>query len=723
MPELNSRRKQFQAILDWLLIAGLLALVLLLGCFRQRDTDIWWHLKTGQMILDGGKIPVKDWFTFTSADRDWIDLHWLFQVTAAKLYSAGGLELLTAVAATLGAVAVGVLLTARRSEWSWPIAIACWIPIVFLLTGRMYVRPEVVTLVCMASSLAILFHANSRPRLIWALLPLQILWVNVQGLFILGIVLAGFYWVDGVWLHLRRRPDSRLGQRTGLLAALGVASFFNPYHVHGLIFPLELFRKMSWDASFYSKHIAELQSIPQFIEQAGVWNFYILLHFGVTALAALSFLFIWSRRRFDLFRFLTFASFAWLGLQATRNSGQFALAAGAVTAWNFGEWFASRATKPTSPRDPQSSILHPLVTRAALLLILVAAAGSVVTGHFYALAGEGRQFGLGEHPLWHAHDAARFAARPGMPDRMLAFHLGHAAVFEFHKRDDQRTFCDPRLEVVSRQVIEEYHEIEAAIGQDKTGWQALLGRHNIRMILTDHRGHYPIEATLLLAPEWRCTYFDPVAAVFVRAEVADEIETPPVNFATGVLLPGDAVPELQFERQGSARMRLAESLYLIGRSLSERPDSNLKLAHQVLLRAARLLAVEISEATRFEELRLVGQVSFSLSQLPPVEDEAITDPAMRHTPSQSEWLAGAERQFREALALRPDDFIVLVHLYSIAQIQHNVAEQIRLGERIISLRHTTPDRRLIRDRIAAELAALRRAEDSTSREERSLDPR
>jgi hypothetical protein len=507
------------------------------------------------------------------------------------------------------------------------------------------------------------------------------------------------------------------------------------------MFPVELFRKMSWDAPFYSKHISELQSIPKFVADAGVWNFYILLHFGVCALATVSFLFIWSRRRFDLFRLLTFAAFAWLGLQATRNSGQFALAAGAVTAWNFGEWFALRcdpgkrriedrgsriedgAPSQLASRDPRSSILYPLVARVALALIVIGTAWSVVTERYFAIAGEGRLFGLGEHPLWHAHDAARFAAQPEMPDRMLAFHLGHAAIFEFHKRDDQRTFCDPRLEVVSRSVMEEYHAIEAAMAQDRHGWEAALGRHSLRMILTDHRSHYSIEATLLHAPEWRCVHFDPVAAVFLRDDVADEIEMPAVNIVTLALPPTNAPTESQFERQGEARLRLAEGLYLVGRTLSERPDTNLKLAYQLLLRASRLLAAETSDATRFERLRLHGQVSFSLSQLPPVEDDTISDSAMRHTPSQSEWLAGAVRHFREAVELRPNDFIALMHLYTIAQIQGNVAEQIRLGERILSLRHATPARRLSRDRIAAELAELRRAEDPASREDRSPDSR
>ena len=178
------------------LVAGLLALTFLLGCFRQADMDIWWHLKTGQMILEDGNVPRKDTFTFTSRGSDWIDLHWLFQIGAASLYQRGGMRLLTLCSASLATLAMAVLLAGRCRGWSVPLWVACWIPAVFLMSGRFYVRPEIVTLVCLACFLAVLLHAPRHPRLLWLLLPVQVLWVNVQGLFILGPVMLGLYLAD-----------------------------------------------------------------------------------------------------------------------------------------------------------------------------------------------------------------------------------------------------------------------------------------------------------------------------------------------------------------------------------------------------------------------------------------------------------------------------------------------------------------------------------------------
>ena len=213
MPEPNPSRPLAVPVFDGLLIVGFLALTFALGCFRQKDMDIWWHLKTGELIQDRGEWPRKDWYTFTSTDQDWVDLHWLFQVAASKLYAAGGMPLLTLAAASLGTVALALVIAARRTDWSVPLSIACWLPALFLMGGRFYVRPEMVSLVCIALFLTVLFHADRSPWLPVLLLGIQVLWVNVQGLFILGPIIGAIHVVDGFWRECRRRANVYLARR------------------------------------------------------------------------------------------------------------------------------------------------------------------------------------------------------------------------------------------------------------------------------------------------------------------------------------------------------------------------------------------------------------------------------------------------------------------------------------------------------------------------------
>ena len=60
------------------LFTALLALALLVMSVRETlDPDIWWHLRTGEAILQRGAIPQFDIFSYTVLDHVWIVQQWL----------------------------------------------------------------------------------------------------------------------------------------------------------------------------------------------------------------------------------------------------------------------------------------------------------------------------------------------------------------------------------------------------------------------------------------------------------------------------------------------------------------------------------------------------------------------------------------------------------------------------------------------------------------------
>ena len=181
---------------DGLLVVAMALLALLLGCYELFDTDVWWHLRTGRWILEHHRVPRLDIFTFSSADRAWIDLHWGFQVALAMAHALGGVPGMILLAAAAASVAVTLAVTARRRDWpSWAVAL-CWLPALALMATRFDPRPEVFSLVGLAAFLAVLLRVEDRPAMAWALPIIQVLWVNVHGLFILGPIVLGCYWLD-----------------------------------------------------------------------------------------------------------------------------------------------------------------------------------------------------------------------------------------------------------------------------------------------------------------------------------------------------------------------------------------------------------------------------------------------------------------------------------------------------------------------------------------------
>jgi tetratricopeptide (TPR) repeat protein len=498
---LNRESSPLARTLDALLFGSLLVLTFLLACFPNQDMDLWWHLKAGQAILAGGGIPTHDTYTIAAAGHDWIDLHWLFQTAVAFLHARGGMEALTMAAAAIAALALGAGILGSSTREVAPYLLVVWFPAILVMSSRFFVRPEIITLVCLAAYLGVLRRAETNPRSLWLLVPIQVLWVNVQGLFCFGPFLLACWLIDR-WLGAAPEQRNRVRSEMALpTISVLLACFANPFGWRGAVYPLTLAQTMFIDGSFYREHILELAS-PLTIWQATAYRDPYVWAAGLLfAMTASSFLSPGVGLR--VFRVAVFAVFSGLGLTAVRNLPQFALVAACIQSWNVAER-SSRAEHARRYGFP-----FRIVSLAATIFL----ACSLVTGDFYSWIGTGRVFGFKEHPLWHAHDAAQFAAREGMPDRIVAFHEGQASVVEFHMRDQQRVYVDSRLEVMQRAAMESYYQLANAIARGDENWQDIL--NSPTTILIDHASHFPLEVTMLSDPDWTCAWFDAVAAVYV----------------------------------------------------------------------------------------------------------------------------------------------------------------------------------------------------------------
>ena len=181
-----------------------------LGCQELSDADVWWHVRAGQWIWHNQRVPTLDPFTFGSADRPWIDLHWLFQVWLAAVFTALGVRGMILMVAGVWTVVVLVGLTAGGRRWPVWIATACWLPALVVMSARFSPRPEVFSLLGVALYLAILLRTDDTPQLAWILPLIQVLWVNTQGLFVLGPIIIFFYLADRLagWIQGLRTDGS-----------------------------------------------------------------------------------------------------------------------------------------------------------------------------------------------------------------------------------------------------------------------------------------------------------------------------------------------------------------------------------------------------------------------------------------------------------------------------------------------------------------------------------
>jgi len=242
-----------------LLVLLLAAMAFLMSCFEMQDNDIWWHLRGGEWILQNGRTPDLDPFSFGSADQRWIDLHWLFQITMAAVHRAGGIAGVLLVTASVAAAAFVTAVAARPTIAPLP-AVAVALLLGLALAGfRFDPRPEMFTLLFLSGYLAVLAHFEDRPRLVWLLPALQLLWVNMHGLFIFGPILLAFWWLawaaGWAWGRLvfsERMPVAMPGVIRNLAWASGVVlvcCLVNPYGLEGALFPLKLYPKVAQEGN------------------------------------------------------------------------------------------------------------------------------------------------------------------------------------------------------------------------------------------------------------------------------------------------------------------------------------------------------------------------------------------------------------------------------------------------------------------------------------------
>jgi hypothetical protein len=732
-------------VFDGVLILAFLALTFLLGVFPLKDTDFWWHLRTGDMIRQTGRVPQVDPFLYGVSGRSWIDLHWVYQVSISWLYAQGGVPLLTLVKCAVTTLAVLLLVTARRREWPvWAMLVA-WLPALLVLGGRMYVRPETLTLLYLAVFLAVLWRIDRWPALALVLPVVQVAWVNTQGLFVFGPILIAMALVDAALRPGAFAPGRARWWRVVLAAALltGLACLVNPYGLTGALYPLQLARTMS--SPVFALNIAELTPVLEFIRRDGLVSLPLRLHLFAMAFGALSFLVPmgWrvaiqfgpavpvappapgkggrsakgkARRATkarpeateeawhpSVFRFLLFAAFSVLSFQATRNSHQFAAVVGVVTAWNLGEWawaVGQRARQRRADAGVGELPGRGIVPRLAGLAAIAGVLAWVASGSFYEVAREGRTIGLGEQPLWFPHEAVQFAGSEGMPPRFLSFHIGHASLYEYEFGPARKAFVDARLEVIGPELFGRYMDLNRRISDDAPGWAGELEAMGRPIVLADHELNAAVTATLLTSPDWRCVWFDPIAALFVHAAHDDVVQAHQVDFAARHFRPDPATdPRGPAALLASAR-GLRNVASLAGRS---GPD-----------RIRPLVLLGLNHARRYEQaVPGSGDGWKMLGQLEMLRDPPAPEPAPRfRMPFDPVFDLSAVRAtsaLRRAVDAAPDDFSTLMMLEKTYEGRAMTEAAVPLLERMVALTPINGLQARSQEKAASVLAAARLA--------------
>ena len=346
-------------------LEGLLAVLVPLFAFASasfavRNSDFWLHLASGRLLAAGQYTFGVDPFAYTTQGVYWANHAWLFDLLlylAHQAVGGGGLVVLKALA--VAALAV-LLLRFRSPGGPFWVTAGCALLALLVMRPRLLLQPACLSLGLLG---LVLWLVGRRGRAVFALPGLFVLWVNLDGWFVLGLLLVGLVGLSD-WLGARRNETSTDKLPLWLLLGCLAGCLVSPHHVFAFRLPDELSpavwtSELRSDPRFAGLFASPWRSGPLGLAggfSLSAWAYLVLLGLG-------AFSFLANRPALGDWRLPVWLAFAVLGAWQARLAGFFAVVAGPIAALNLTEALAGAA-----PRRVADVARLGLVLAALLLL-------------------------------------------------------------------------------------------------------------------------------------------------------------------------------------------------------------------------------------------------------------------------------------------------------------------------------------------------------------------
>jgi tetratricopeptide (TPR) repeat protein len=551
---------------DFMLRWAVVLLAFLLGCTEIAESATLVHVKTGQYVAGHGFWPpANDVFSYTAADRPWINLSWGFDLVLAGVFAVLGAVGLSFFKALLAAATFGfVMHTSRPGVSTWWGAV-CGALALLVCYPQFTALPESITLLGLAVTLWILHtaEADGQSRLRWALVPIFLLWSNFDNRMFLGLALLVLYALGETLAARWGRPihTGRSGRRQPLensetpgtlwlvAAACFAAALLNPWGWHSLTAPVRLYglEYPTWQLYHGTNpSTADLQFFP--MASATYWQN--ISHHTIAGLllgAATVVTFLLNFRQLKPAHLLVFLGFAGFALAGSHELAAAALVCCVLANLNAQAWYQANFRQTYSVET--SELLFSRGGRAATVLAFFGLAFLAVSGRLEGP--DGRRAGYGFHfalqsnidglreQLVDAYDPRPFnfvleqgdlliwLDRQAFVDNRVALYAGgQPSLIELHRTTRSALRRPPAgtegsARTAAAQVATGSSGAEA---DDSHVWKETFDRFEVTHVLPRLSGQNPDYVTcfdLLRSPDWHLAGFGPVTALFYRTDTGD----------------------------------------------------------------------------------------------------------------------------------------------------------------------------------------------------------
>jgi hypothetical protein len=238
---LLQRAVSFPAMLGMLLVGAVFGTV---RSFNV-DPDLWWHIKTGELILSTHRWATTDPYSYTAKGMPWMSCEWLGDVIFATVYRLGGLRGMEALLVVLAsAVILGLYAFATLRCGNSKAGFVAAAVLLTLANASFNLRPQMMGyLFLILTLIALERFRQGKQRSVWMLPVLFMIWINSHGSWIIGLgvvalyIACGFVSVQVGSLEAQRWSTSeRLRLETVFMLSLAAVAV-TPYGVRLAAYP------------------------------------------------------------------------------------------------------------------------------------------------------------------------------------------------------------------------------------------------------------------------------------------------------------------------------------------------------------------------------------------------------------------------------------------------------------------------------------------------------
>ena len=199
--------------------------VLMLFMEGVQDPDVWWHLRVGRWMVENGKLPSVDLFTFTVPTHVWTDHEYLTEVLMWLLYSATGF---TGLAIAFGIITWAGFWLIYRQVRRQPFVIVGLGLALAALAGWPIWGPRAQMITFALSCLELYWlqgYLSGRSRALNFFPLVMAVWANLHGGWVIGFAWLGVALVAELvgWAWDRSNPAHRAHVRFLAIITRGLA--------------------------------------------------------------------------------------------------------------------------------------------------------------------------------------------------------------------------------------------------------------------------------------------------------------------------------------------------------------------------------------------------------------------------------------------------------------------------------------------------------------------